>query len=308
MTESRDDKVLDEYLGRDSPVSRAYRDMEPADVSETDIPATLDAAVIAEARAAVAQQRSKQRPVWTRWTAPLAIAASAVLGIAVLLEVGVDEKVEYPAARVNEAPAAPAPVEAQSDTGAAAAIEQVTEQLPLAASPPPQEALTAQPKQSQLKTDRAAQRKAATRVDQLEIAETAQDRGDAFAVSPEPPAPAAPSAADLNRELTTRAAAADKLMEESRSAREREEPSYLQASRAAAAAQIPPTAAASGQMIESSAGLSAARLAPDLWLEQIRALRRDGKVLEADEQWRQFSAAYPTFVVPEKDPARPVTR
>jgi hypothetical protein len=47
------------------------------------------------------------------------------------------------------------------------------------------------------------------------------------------------------------------------------------------------------------------RLPPEAWLQQIRELRRAGKTLEADEQWRQFSASYPEFEVSESDPARP---
>jgi hypothetical protein len=47
------------------------------------------------------------------------------------------------------------------------------------------------------------------------------------------------------------------------------------------------------------------RLPPEAWLESIRTLRRAGKVIEADQQWREFRESYPQFEVSEKDSARP---
>jgi hypothetical protein len=47
------------------------------------------------------------------------------------------------------------------------------------------------------------------------------------------------------------------------------------------------------------------RLEPQVWLEKIRRLRQEGKILEADEQWREFVATYPDYEVEKTDSARP---
>lgn len=68
MTEP-DDKELQDYLHGDSKLSRAYRE-----ASHEQPPAHLDRRILAQARAAV-------RPGWTRALAPVALAASVVLGV-----------------------------------------------------------------------------------------------------------------------------------------------------------------------------------------------------------------------------------
>ena len=69
-----------------------------------DVPPTLDAAVMAQARAAVTTPaKSKQRaPAWLRWGSPLALAASAVLIVAIVLEVGVQDEVRVPAPQYEQ--------------------------------------------------------------------------------------------------------------------------------------------------------------------------------------------------------------
>ena len=43
---------------------------------------------------------------------------------------------------------------------------------------------------------------------------------------------------------------------------------------------------------------------PDEWLEEIRDLRRKGKITDADREWQLFSEAYPDFQVAPDDIAR----
>src|SRR5690606_31048023 len=77
-----DEQQLDEYLKGDSSVSRQYRELPGAEV-----PAELDRIVLRQAADAV-QTLSTGRPAWMRWKAPLAVAASAVLVLSIVIETG----------------------------------------------------------------------------------------------------------------------------------------------------------------------------------------------------------------------------
>lgn len=92
MTESTDkplldEQQLDEYLKGDSSVSRQYRQLHSAEV-----PASLDRLVLRQAEDAVKNRTSKGRPAWVRWTAPLAVAASAVLVLSIVVETGLRDE------------------------------------------------------------------------------------------------------------------------------------------------------------------------------------------------------------------------
>ena len=77
MTErKKDDRLLDEYLRGDSPLSRAYRE-----TGREEPPAHLDAAILAQAKAAAAPRRGSK----PRWLMPLSLAATVVLSIGVVL-------------------------------------------------------------------------------------------------------------------------------------------------------------------------------------------------------------------------------
>lgn len=47
---------------------------------------------------------------------------------------------------------------------------------------------------------------------------------------------------------------------------------------------------------------------PELWLRDIRQLRRENQKDLADKEWRRFRAAFPNYVVDERDTAREVGR
>lgn len=82
-----DDKALDEYLRRDSELSRQYRR-----VSDQDVPAELDRRVLAQARAALETSRPSSARHWRRWSTPLALAASVALAVMVVVEIGTREQ------------------------------------------------------------------------------------------------------------------------------------------------------------------------------------------------------------------------
>ncbi len=82
MSTPDDDKELEEFLAGTSPVSRAYRaraDAEP--------PGEIDAAVLAAAREAVGTQPRSTR---YGWPYAIGIAATLVLGVALVLQIAVE--------------------------------------------------------------------------------------------------------------------------------------------------------------------------------------------------------------------------
>ena len=76
-----DIKALDEYLKGGSDISQRYREL-----GREDVPPELDRRVLDEARAAVAGGGAARSRSWLRWSAPVALAASVVLVVAVVIE------------------------------------------------------------------------------------------------------------------------------------------------------------------------------------------------------------------------------
>jgi len=296
VNERVDDQALDEYLQRDSDVSQHYRNID-----STDVPPALDSAVLAQAREAVVR-KSNRKPAWTRWTAPIALAASLVLGVAIVLEIGVEERVALPAPKLEQMTTRDTP----ADATVAEAIEQVTEQPPM--KPNAQTSLSA-PKVDEppaapppaTVSDRMFKRSEPARAD---------ERSRTAAGPAESDAALSRAVAELKEEAvataSNRAAAdADKYEQEAR----REAQLAANSGFAQASGQVAPyptaVSQASSPVVNLPQAAQAPRLAPKDWLEQIRELRREGKVLEADEQWREFSKAYPDFQLAVDDFARP---
>jgi len=85
-----DIKALDEYLKGDSDISRTFREL-----GGEDVPPELDRRVLNEARAAVASGGGARSRSWLRWSAPLALAASVVLVVTVVIESGVQNDASF---------------------------------------------------------------------------------------------------------------------------------------------------------------------------------------------------------------------
>jgi hypothetical protein len=95
-----DDKAFDEYLQRGSAVSKQYRAIE-----EESVPSELDANILAKAASEVNADRHKRTSVWRRWSVPVALAASTVLAISIVLES--DLRHEVPAVSYSTQTSAP---------------------------------------------------------------------------------------------------------------------------------------------------------------------------------------------------------
>jgi len=74
-----DIKALDEYLKGGSDISQRYRELR-----REEVPPELDRRVLDEARAAVASGGGRSR-AWLRWGAPVALAASVILAVTVVM-------------------------------------------------------------------------------------------------------------------------------------------------------------------------------------------------------------------------------
>jgi hypothetical protein len=127
------DDEFDDFLKRRKPVFRA-----PDDLFEP--PAELDRLVLRQAREAIEAERPMRVFRGPRWAAPVAIAATLVLGVAIVFRVGMPPKravvpevtVQNVAQQLEYREAAPAPA---LESPAAAGDEVIVELSPAKQSP-----------------------------------------------------------------------------------------------------------------------------------------------------------------------------
>jgi hypothetical protein len=324
-----DIKTLDEYLKGGSDISQRYREL-----GREDVPPELDRRVLGEARAAAASGAGRSRS-WLRWGAPLALAASVMLAVTVVIESGPqnDSSFATEPAAVEEVR-----LQAQQSAEEAKLQDQVAQQPPqdrqsqFAAEPPvvtvqqtvPAAAPAAPPPAASAKTE-------SERLNRLAHEEVPEElRADAKALREQSAgnSPVAPVAADTGtRALPAPQAAAESpafagsvatvsaRKEVERAAAEADssddEPSSVSSTgtRARRAGRTAgPRGTISGSALSSetrpAADEDADRSDPQKWLEQIRELRRAGKVVEADREWLEFGKAFPNFPVADDDLAR----
>jgi hypothetical protein len=303
VSDPTDIKALDEFLKGDSEVSRQYREL-----GHDEVPPELDRRVLAAARNAVANEGTQRSRSWLRWSAPVALAASVVLVVTVVLERGPeDELAQVPAAapvqrkladeprRQNAAnPQEPTPVYIQPITQAPPALAD-TPSMPDAAPattevhpfvPPPD-----------LGLEQASQR----------ITESVADAPQASAAAPPEPA----QKAQQSDELYARESAALDKRETNAAAAESESVSVsgMRARRGPGRTAGPRTPV-SGTIGNARPAADdeqltrADRSDPAAWLEDIRDLRRAGKAADADREWDRFREAFPDFHVADDDLAR----
>ncbi len=279
-----DEQALDEYLKGGSSVSQRYRE-SGADV----VPAHLDERVLALARAAPTRQ-AKSRP-WVRWTAPLAVAASAILALSIVLDQGARE---HAAVSRAEPPASAAPeVRAESPTRTA-----------------PQS--PAQERSDALLETPVAPVRPATKAEAPPVA-AAREVAPAFA----PPEAErsdgeAAQARELKRQVEregTSARRSEEIAASTPAPRAVEETVASRRPRsiegAASQEAISSVVATDAAQIEAAApAANALHDDPDRWLTQIRKLREQGQNEEADEEWKRFREAYPDYPVADSDAAK----
>ena len=263
---------------RDPALSGLYRQAAPAEP-----PAALDAVILAAARQAVQPAPVRRTSWWKKWSTPLTVMATVVMAVMLTLTVDRQPK-DLPAPASMPEEQAPAPVERREAT------------LPKAAPSYKAEVPAA-------KADAAAAK--------------AKSAG-AVAPKPEPfPAAAPPSPAMKEKaEAPSQPAAelASPVMQEKKAARSALPPAAAPAANDAVSdrtaapfgAAVP---AARSQAEEARPELRKALPAasagkpamptPQVWIEEIRQLRRQGQLDEASRRLAEFRKAYPDYVLPE---------
>jgi hypothetical protein len=263
-----DIKALDEYLKGGSDISQRYREL-----GREDVPPDLDRRVLAEARAAVADGRAVRSRSWLRWSAPVALAASVVLVVAVVIESPVQDETLaiQPAQERQEALPLPRVVIEPPAASVSSAVPP--------SAPPPASAAKAETKRA----DRAP-------VVEEVLVNAQPSREQSFATTP--------VAVDRTAGLEDSSAEA--------SASELQEVSVTGArQRRSAGRTAGPRNTISGAAFEKrpAADADAEQSDPAKWLEEIRDLRRAGKTAEADAAWKRFREAFPDFPVAQDDVA-----
>jgi hypothetical protein len=319
VSDPTDIKALDEYLKGDSDVSRGYREL-----GRDEVPPELDRRVLAAARDAVANEGTQRSRSWLRWSAPVALAASVVLVVTVVLERGPqDELVPVPAAAPAE-PQQSGLIRDEDDNYAAAerklADETSRQSAANAQSAPVFVQPVSQPPALAMPADRLP-------VPEPASAAVTAAKAEARPIVPPPDLALDEQASQTMAAVQAPAAAPrpEPAQRDERSARESAALSKEEADAATGAEEVsvtstharrgPGRTAGPRSTISSMSGAAsesrpasdderADRSDPDAWLEDIRDLRRAGKTADADREWDLFHEAFPDFQVADDDLAR----
>lgn len=297
-----DEQQLDEYLKGDSSVSRQYRQLQNAEV-----PAELDRLVLRQAEDAVKDRSTRARPAWVRWSAPLAVAASAVVALSIVMQTGLrDETVTAVSAR--QVPQATMQADREDDESKQAEEAGFSEKAAPLSAPGELQSPTfapAVPPPPPVQADGPASAvNAASRPVPRPVTQSRR--------AAPPPAPARPatsgqsiarSAEIASREL--QAMAMESQFQEEHDAQEQSD---------AAADNVASDRREEGRTTLVTTGSRRINVEtpaapqysdPEDWLKDIRELRKANKQEEADREWQRFRAAFPNHAVADTDAARP---
>ncbi len=337
MNDPTDIKALDEYLKGGSDISQRYREL-----GREDVPPQLDRRVLDEARAAVAGGGTKRSRSWMRWSAPVALAASVVLVVSVVIESGVQDDASFankPAAAerrldTSEPVSAGAPVSEESKVAEPAQSPLFAPEPPasIASQAAPAIAYAPPPPPSLAKAEAAQKRAHAVATEEVRVeANVLRDRqqeAPLAVTTDEPPLDSAesqfaaakqpaPTLSGSVRPVSARESVARTEAEADSAdvsdvsevvatgSRVRRAPGRTAGPRGTTSGSASATALSS-DMRQQAANAAAQAEHPDpgKWLEEIRELRRKGKVADADREWQRFSATYADFEVAADDIAR----
>jgi len=306
-----DETALNDYLRRDSAVSQRYRELD-ADA----VPASLDHAVLAQARAAIAEKKPSRWRGVTRWSAPLALAASVVVVVSIVREPAMRKvqtvPVAAPAPMANESaplryemPEEEAPVRAIPQSTAAAVTQEQEARKRMQVSP---EAKQARPAESmrakKFELDRNVRDEAVSNAQQL--------AAQSVATPPPPPVEFAPPP---NTNIAHPIAMSRDDVAAAAQRRALPPPSDSDLSEVIVTGQVRRPAPSSGAgprgtvpalpKPDGAVDEAFSEDEPEAWLRRIREWRNEGLSRRADDEWLRFRQKYPDFVVEDADIARP---
>lgn len=298
-----DDHELEDFLHGSSRIGAAYREAARQDSA----PRELDAAILNMAREAVAKPAGR-RP---RWIQPIALAATLVLSLGVLLNIWSD-----PAARRQLAPMAESVTgigvdSAQPETGLATGEWSARRAAPVAEQKPAvpeQERADAPPvaatPELRRKKELAAESMAAPASPPAAPAAMADESAAPGVLSPPESIRQAPASApaDANSaDAPTVQGAGAMAPDRSQGALRSQADSSSERDRAAKAAA--PTAEPSPERAareEEAAADRADAPRPELWIETIRARLARGDEAGTRAALKAFRKSYPDFVLPDE--------
>ncbi len=319
MSNAADQKLLDEYLRGDSSYSELYRTVEADDV-----PSELDRDVLTEARAAIASRSSarRKRIAWQRFTPMLAVAATTVLTISIVMR---SERPGQPLKAVSESQIyQPSNVEVQSVDEAPVLsdfkAERTVEAPPNLAPAPsfkrrqvpaierPNSAAPAAPSVPApvLEADNRSKEPYPT-LDQVEV------RGAVPRSNPQDAALPVSVITQEKRRLESRDRVGPRESVPVSLAKAKLKTAEMEEAPVAAQVDDKRIAAGPRGTITPSPLLRAdlrevQRLresTPTAWLNYILELRNAGKNREADREWERFVKAFPNFIVEPDAAVRP---
>jgi hypothetical protein len=308
VSEPIDIKALDEYLKGGSDISQRYREL-----GREDVPPELDRRVLDEARAAVAKGGGRSRS-WLRWGAPVALAASVLLAVTIVIESGPQNDTSYLTQPVAADKVRPDQEQlARERQLVERKLLEQAEQAKLEDQVAPASAPAAPPPAALAKRESERSNAAAPE----EVRADAQTLSGLTATSPVESVAANSPAPQVASEQPAFAGAvatvpARKEVAPAEADYSSDDLSSVSVTGTRARRPAGRTAGPRGT-ISGSALSSESRPAADedvdhsdpaKWLAEIRELRRAGKVDEADRAWLQFREAFPKFPVADDDIAR----
>jgi hypothetical protein len=328
MTE-HDDKMLDDFLKGGSPYSQRYQEL-PAD----EVPLELDAAILSASR-----QASVAKPLqrWRRWSVPVAVAATIVLAVAIVIDtpmkqasVSLPQPAAAPAVE-QDAPALKAEREisgvVDADKAALAASSDARRDAESAKDARARDELAKKQKTESAQTvvTTAQRRQEALQRVPIAIQSEAPARSPAPLAAPPPPPPvavnqpqSAASLAEYKPELAktdSAAAPSPGAAEPTRAKQPEKAVSNLELQDVVVTGQLrrqspssgagPRNSIAPAQKSDETLAREERESDPPQWLDYIRKLRSGVDQQRADREWAKFVKAYPNYVVPLDDVARP---
>ena len=259
MTEPHQDSPSDPQLSR---FYREYATDEPSSAA--------DERILAAARAALAEPPANARrgAWWQRWRTPLALATTLLLTIPLAL---LQER------QPGGLPAEPSLQQEAAPARSAAPSHGVREQTGSAAAPEPARPAAPSPQPGETRA----------RLARPSVSAGESDRPSKSDIVAEPGLAAAPPGKSLSAAVPAAPAVLDSAPSPA---------ATIGDSQAARRIDSAPAAgrAASPALAKTENGRSAS-----VWLDEIRALRREGKTREAERQLQEFRRANPDYPLPE---------
>jgi hypothetical protein len=284
------DEEFEAFLARRSLLPRALAERENAEP-----PLDVDRRVLEEARSAVNAAPARKSSWSNRWPVPVALAATVLLSLAIVVQVqrpssetAIVARTEQRATTQNQTfePVTPPMQPDFAPERDAAALRDSPERFAKASAPAETRRMLASANEAR----RAAQERAEESAAEAN-AYTAQSRRETMAAAP-PPSPSAadegaapaPVPADAARARDDAAAEADRSATDS------------------VADSVAAVEAGNGNAAAPAAAAASAERDPKAWLERIAKLRAEGKHAQADREFKAFVKRYPDYVTDE--PAR----